>query len=487
MRLTVPEPKIDLYNDGFADHDQLDRKATGDKLSDLVERIDDPMVIALDGAWGSGKSFFLKCWVGEHLKRKGNTTQTVYFDAFEHDFLDDPLIALTGAIAERFAGKHSDGEQRKTSRISTSKALTKLKKFGLFLGKATGKAVVSAGAHYVRNKIGEDTYEVLGEEWKEVLGDGIDTAENDAKALFDADWGEATSEDFWKEQRAKSAAMEAFRLALTELTQPATKEQAEDDPKLQEGIPTRKLVVVIDELDRCRPDYALSLLEIIKHFFNVPGVHFVLGVNLKELQNSVKARYGSGVDAAKYLQKFVSVTAPILGPKPRKTTNSVKLNYFDFISKKMEFGESWRYERLRIWLEQVHHHAALSLRDIERIVTLAQVTPSQSIKSEAECLLFSSLLILQVAHPEAMDKARNGTLQFSDITRIFDIANRLGNHSDSTECHCIWKLVTEYPSSSSPSYLDEASETLLADRPGKELVSDIVARCFDTFVLPEHA
>ncbi|WP_333848286.1 P-loop NTPase fold protein, partial [Phaeobacter italicus] len=69
MRLTVPEPKIDLYNDGFADHDQLDRKATGDKLSDLVERIDDPMVIALDGAWGSGKSFFLKCWVGEHLKR----------------------------------------------------------------------------------------------------------------------------------------------------------------------------------------------------------------------------------------------------------------------------------------------------------------------------------------------------------------------------------------------------------------------------------
>jgi len=469
MRLTVPEPKIDLYNDGFADHDQLDRKATGDKLSDLVERIDDPMVIALDGAWGSGKSFFLKCWVGEHLKRKENTTQTVYFDAFEHDFLDDPLIALTGAIAERFESAESREKDQKTERSK------KIKKAAWAVGKGAlriGASVATFGATEALSDMGDAVANAVGDE---------------AQTFLSSDIGNGEAEKFWTAHEARIAAMKAFRIALTELTEPVTEDQATKNDRLRVGNPTRKLVVVIDELDRCRPDYALSLLEIIKHFFYVPGVHFVLGVNLKELQNSVRARYGSGVDAAKYLQKFVSVTAPILGPKPRKTTNSVKLNYFDFISKQMEFGESWRYERLRIWLEQVHHHAALSLRDVERIVTLAQVTPSQSIKSEAECLLFSSLLILQVAHPEALDKARNGTLQFSDVTRIFDIANRSGNHSDSTECHCIWKLVTEYPSSSSPSYLDEASETLLADRPGKELVSDIVARCFDTFVLPEYA
>lgn len=78
MRLTVPETKIELYKDGFkpGDLDQLNRKPTGDNLSDLVERIDDPLVIALDGAWGSGKSFFLKCWVGEHLKRKNTNRQS---------------------------------------------------------------------------------------------------------------------------------------------------------------------------------------------------------------------------------------------------------------------------------------------------------------------------------------------------------------------------------------------------------------------------
>lgn len=70
-------------------------------LSQLVERIEDPMVISLDGGWGTGKSFFLQCWVGEHLKNKTHQAQTVYFEAFKHDFLDSPLTSLMGIIVER--------------------------------------------------------------------------------------------------------------------------------------------------------------------------------------------------------------------------------------------------------------------------------------------------------------------------------------------------------------------------------------------------
>lgn len=71
-RLTFREPDITLYEGGFAGHDLLERKATGDALSDLVDRIAEPMVIALDAGWESGNIFFLTCWVGEHLKREGN-------------------------------------------------------------------------------------------------------------------------------------------------------------------------------------------------------------------------------------------------------------------------------------------------------------------------------------------------------------------------------------------------------------------------------
>lgn len=93
--------------------------------------------------------------------------------------------------------------------------------------------------------------------------------------------------------------MDAFRNALIELTGPGS-----------DGFPNQKLIFEVDELDRYRPDYALPVLEIIKHFFNIDGVHFVLGVNLKELQNSVRARYGTGNDGDRYLQKFLHVQVP---------------------------------------------------------------------------------------------------------------------------------------------------------------------------------
>lgn len=62
---------------------------------------------------------------------------------------------------------------------------------------------------------------------------------------------------------------------------------------------------MIDELDRCRPDFALSLLEVVKHFFSVKGVQFVLGVRLEALEESRWHRYGPNTDAGLYLQKFL--------------------------------------------------------------------------------------------------------------------------------------------------------------------------------------
>ena len=107
MRLTPPEPEFTPGEKGFDDkdatglpYDLLGRKAVGKQLSDLVERIDEPLVIALDGGWGSGKSHFLRLWAGAHRKENGGTAKVIYFDAFEHDYLDDPLVGLVGAILQ---------------------------------------------------------------------------------------------------------------------------------------------------------------------------------------------------------------------------------------------------------------------------------------------------------------------------------------------------------------------------------------------------
>jgi hypothetical protein len=70
------------------------------------------------------------------------------------------------------------------------------------------------------------------------------------------------------------------------------------------GPGTAPLFVVVDELDRCRPDYALRMLEEIKHFFDVPGVVFILGLHGGQLSKSIKAVYGTEFDSDDYLRRF---------------------------------------------------------------------------------------------------------------------------------------------------------------------------------------
>lgn len=64
------------------------------------------------------------------------------------------------------------------------------------------------------------------------------------------------------------------------------------------------ITIVIDELDRCRPNYAIKLLEEVKHLFDVDGVAFVLGMHAEQLAHSVSAAYGAGFEASSYLRRF---------------------------------------------------------------------------------------------------------------------------------------------------------------------------------------
>ena len=77
----------------------------------------------------------------------------------------------------------------------------------------------------------------------------------------------------------------------------------------------RPLIVVIDELDRCRPSYAVELLEVAKHLFAVDRIVFVLAVNRSELAHSIRALYGSDFDAVGYLRRFFDVDFRLPDPE----------------------------------------------------------------------------------------------------------------------------------------------------------------------------
>ena len=65
-----------------------------------------------------------------------------------------------------------------------------------------------------------------------------------------------------------------------------------------------QLIFIIDELDRCKPTFALEIIEKIKHIFSVPGIHFLIVTHLKQLENSVRYSYGADIDSQTDLQKF---------------------------------------------------------------------------------------------------------------------------------------------------------------------------------------
>ncbi len=101
--------------------------------------------------------------------------------------------------------------------------------------------------------------------------------------------------------------------------------------KCNSGLP---LVVIIDELDRCRPSYATELLEVAKHFFVVNNIVFVLAVNRSELAHSIRALYGESFDALGYLRRFFDIDFRLPDPDRRRyieaTLESLQIqSYFE--------------------------------------------------------------------------------------------------------------------------------------------------------------
>ena len=388
MRLFPPDPDIKLYETGFGIDDQFNRNDAGKSLSDLVERIENPLVIALNGEWGSGKTWFLKRWVGAHKLENGGRASTVYFDAFAHDFMDDPLIALTGVIGDHLPKK------------SESKAWDKVKMAAAKLAKPAtriGMAAATGGA-------------------TELVGPTMDAAAEAVRKEV-----ETAAEAFWVREDGKRAAMHQLRTALIELTR----------VEIESGDKPVPLVVVVDELDRCRPDYALTLLEVIKHFFSVPNVHFVLGVNLDALGQSVRSRYGVGLDADKYLRKFISLAIELPVQTNDHDATPLVLKYFRRTGSSMGMSDNV-IDVLDRHLRLFAQNYTLTMRDINQLLSRLVLVNSEVFTTGLwgwkEILV--SMVLFRFATPEMERKALDKTLTINDVEAFYGIKPDMLNEDD---------------------------------------------------------
>ena len=254
---------------------KLKRKEYARVLTDVVSLYSDGFVLAVNNKWGTGKTTFIKMWE-QYLKNE--KFQTLYFNAWENDFQSDVLVALLAEL-EILADSNTKAGFKKV----LSKATPLIKKVGIGLAKGLAKKV---GADEMIQAIIEGAAEVT----LEGLEDKIESYTNRKRGIQD------------------------FRDTLKAYV----KQLSNNKP----------VVFIIDELDRCRPSYAVEVLEQIKHLFSVEGIVFVLSIDKEQLGNAIRGVYGSDrIDADEYLKRFIDLEYNIPNPDIASFVNYL-YNYY---------------------------------------------------------------------------------------------------------------------------------------------------------------
>jgi nucleoside-triphosphatase THEP1 len=386
----APPPLVIAEDEGFEDSKDIFKlKDLGQGMTNLISNFDDPMVIAFNGQWGSGKSTFLKMWRGE-LKKEGYPV--IYFDAFENDYVQDAFAVLVREIVQIVD----------VARGPANKQFENFKEKALGLG----KLLLRSGAKIATKVVIRAATAGMGNE-KDVtdaIGEAVEESGEVAADYFD---------EILNQPKKQKETVEAFRAALSEL--PGLLAPA------SEGENQKALVFIIDELDRCKPLFALELLERIKHFMSVPNVHFVLGVHLSQLQNSVKAAYGSEIDASTYLQKFINLTiahADVGRDLQQRQIYKYIMHLRGSVTFKPEDRET--LDGSCEFLQRVAEHHSMGFRTVERVFSHLAVclafTKKDNLRPQP---IVAGLCVLKAVYPELFIRAKKDLLRYDDVEKIF--------------------------------------------------------------------
>jgi hypothetical protein len=248
----------------FAD-DKLGLQPFAERLEKflMVERdfVEGSLVVSLGAPFGFGKTTFLRMWKADLEKRRADsplTPRPILLNAWESDYCGDPLLAIVTGLIRALEPKQGETNDAPASRLREA-----AKDVALF---ATGLA-----NSFVANVTGIDAI---------AAGEFVESKKADRKP---------EKPDFVALYEGRVEALDHLKQTLREVF---------NDGKAP-------AIVLVDELDRCRPDYAISYLETIKHVFDIPGLIFVLAVDYDHLANSARALFGPKLKFEEYYRKFV--------------------------------------------------------------------------------------------------------------------------------------------------------------------------------------
>lgn len=268
--------KLGDKNECLICNDKLNRSKHIIPLTTLLSNVgnEDSFVMTVSAPYGGGKTFFVKMWQNYLKEQNGHT---LYYNAWENDFSINPLASFISCFSEL-----DDVDPKLKDKV---------------------KALITAAQKITLTKIPEICVRLLGALCKKYLD--IEAQELYDTAKISAEFVDEAEKEVGK-LSAKAKTMIAnekeLRYAIADFKK-KLKELITSFERTNKRI-SGKLVIFIGDLDRCRPDYAITFLEYIKHLFSIPNCNFVLSVDEDQLISTIEKVYGSK-NAEGFLSKII--------------------------------------------------------------------------------------------------------------------------------------------------------------------------------------
>ena len=358
----------DSSTENLWEDDILNRKETAELYLKIIGCRKEAVTLCLNSGWGTGKTFFLTrlCQMYRRNKVDGVEGVSIYFNAWQDDNLDDPLLAIVGQLWQHL----KEGTFKECAKAVADCAPGLIKKAAFSAGLGALKSVP------VLEKMIEEVS-------KEVAPEDLSTA---SEALF-AEYEKLNS--LKDDLKKRFAALGKKVFAET----------------------GRPMLFVIDELDRCKPPFAIETLERVKHLFGAPHIVFLFGADCDQLKKSVCAVYGD-VDAANYLNRFFDLEIQL--PPPSNEQFLWMLHACHEIGD--NYNDTPQYQYLLKGLVPLSEIFSFSLRELEKIDrTIALITDSGLLVNSENVVLLPVLITLKLRNEEMFCKLARNECEYAEL------------------------------------------------------------------------
>ena len=419
MNPYLPSPTINP-TDGFTDSDTFAVRRAARGLTNIVGSLTRHAVVLVDGPWGSGKTTFVRQWQ-RYLAHRGHPV--IYWDAFQADHHEDAFFPMFAALLDEL-------EQAKLSANQTQKLRKALcQQAKLIVDSLPGVLWDVVSLLEPTTQAGKIAVTLFGH-LRPGLGSPNQTDTDYFQNSLTRVKAETKSIDEFRKQLSKT---------VTNMVQPAGKR--------------KPLVFVVDELDRCKPSFALNVLERIKHIFPSDGVCFVLVTHLPELAAMVRHAYGL-IDAERYLDKFYQLRIDI---ESLLTSGGVNIHrrYIEYLSAQMIIGRQddggnaftnlmQANSFVKPTLDNLAVKHGIHLRMLERVVLnfLLYLKVDRVASIEMATHLAAGLCVMRLVSPKKYEQVKENRLTFASATEFLGLEEWKCGERDRVGVEAWWRLVT---------------------------------------------